>query len=393
MGIFKRVFGSIAGKPDVAARHARPRSADSIHHPEGLAFSDAPSLPSVPSETASSVSTEPMAHIPQVPPSVIFQSVGDPAEDTNSLLDEVAEALDDAFETVCSGNAELNTSIIEATRDEQAEAAVQELFVQITANYATPLKSFMFELQRGIASKDEIELFRPVLDSIRGAVEIMNLPQTVQRISDLDDALLLGLSSSDRLLKGEVRRCILSSYEALVEMMPEAFRLGGESLKREDIIIKALLKQIPGLGCVTLEKLYKAGLSSLDSLFLANKEDLAAATGISHRICELICNKVGAHRKEKESLSDDAADSGWRYRLAGMVSRLRDEMEVEKKTADNFTSEEQGQPHQRQLHFLQITVILAEIGELNLLSRMHRLSFRRRIQILDEYLARPGSMV
>ena len=245
MGIFKRVFGSIAGKPDVSARPASPGSADFIHHPEGLAYSDAPALPSVPSETASSVSTEPMVHIPQVPPSVIFQPVGDPAEDTNCLLDEVAEALDDAFETVCSGNAELNTSIIETTRDEQAEAAVQELFIQIAANYATPLKSFMFELQRGTASKDETELLRPVLDGIRGAVEIMNLPQTVQKISDLDEALLLGLSSSDRLLKGEVRRAILSSYEALVELMPKAFRLGGESLKREDIIIKALLQADP----------------------------------------------------------------------------------------------------------------------------------------------------
>ena len=48
-------------------------------------------------------------------------------------------------------------------QDEQAEAAVQDLFVQIAANYAIPLKSFMFELQRGTASKDEIELCRPVL--------------------------------------------------------------------------------------------------------------------------------------------------------------------------------------------------------------------------------------
>ncbi len=377
MGIFKRVFGSIVGKPGEPAKL-------STH-----------TLPPFPSENLPSASMEVIADTTQPPPSVIFQPVADPTEDTDSFLEDVADAFDNAFETACSANTELTASIKERTQDKAAEAAVQDLFVQIAANYAIPLKSFMFELQRGTASKDEIELCRPVLNSVRGAVELMNLPQTVQRISDLDDALLLGLSSSDRLLKGEVRRRILSSYEALVGIMPEAFRLGGESLKREDIIIKSLLKQIPGLGCVTLEKLYKAGLGSLDSLFLANKEDLAAATGVSRRICELICDKVAEHRKEIEALPHDAAHSAWRRRLAGMVSRLRDEIEVERgsNSAQGCPTEEQRRPHQRQLYFLQITVILAEIGELDLLSRMHKLSFRRRIQLLDEYLARPEATV
>jgi hypothetical protein len=327
---------------------------------------------------------------------VIFQPVADPAEDTNSFFEEVAEAFDNAFETVCSGNAESNASMIETTRDEQAEAAVQELFIQIAANYATPLKSFMFELQRGTVSKNEIELSRPVLDGIRGAIEIMNLPQAVQRISDLDDALLLALSSNERLVNGAIRLRILSSYEALVRIMPEAFRLGDEGEKREDIIIKSLLKQIPRLGCVTLEKLYRAGLGSLDALFLANKEDLAAATGVSGRMCELICDKVAQHRQELGTLPDDAAQSVWRGRLATLVNSLRDEIDAARAPNGSPvwpTSEEQRRGNQRQLYFLKITVILAEMGELELLGQMHKVSFKRRIQILDEYLARPEATV
>jgi hypothetical protein len=286
--------------------------------------------------------------------------------------------------------------MIETTRDEQAEAAVQELLSQIAANYATPLKSFMFELQRSTASKDEIELSRPVLDGIRGAVEIMNLPQVVQRISDLDDALLLALSSNERLVNGEIRLRILSSYEALVRIMPEAFRLVTEGEKREDIIIKSLLKQIPRLGCVTLEKLYRAGLGSLDALFLANKEDLAAATGVSGRMCELICDKVAQHRQELGSLPHGAAQSVWRGRLAGVVNSLRDEIDAA--GAPNGsptwpTSEEQRRRNQRQVYYLKITVILAEMGELDLLSRMHKVSFKRRMQILNEYLATPEATV
>jgi Helix-hairpin-helix domain len=386
MGIFKRVFDSITGKQDVPTRHSGPTTSDSITA-DGLAFSNAHSLPHFPSESALAP-TEAITGITQAPPSVIFQPIADPAEDTGSFLEEVAEAFDDAFESACSGNVELDASM-EEKRDEQADAAVQELFIQIAASYASPLKSFMFELQRGTASKDEIELCRPVLDGIRGAVEIMNLPQTVQRISDLDDALLLALGSKERLVNSDIRRRILSSYEALERIMPEAFRLSDEGQKREDIIIKSLLRQIPGLGCVTLEKLYKAGLGSLDALFLANKEDLAAATGVSGRMCELICDKVARHREALATLITDASQF-WRGRLAAVTNRLRDEIEAER--APNGPralprSEEQRRRHQRQNHFLEITVILAEIGELNLLSRLHKLSFKRRIEILDEYLA------
>jgi DNA repair protein RadA len=392
MGIFKRVFDSIAGKPDVAARLATSRNSDAIGHSDSVAFSSAHALPAFSSETALSASTEPSPDIAQAPPSVIFQPVDDPAEDTNSFFEEVAEAFDDAFESVCSGNAESNASMIGTARDEQAEAAVQELLIQIAANYATPLKSFMFELQRGTASKDEIELSRPVLDGIRAAVEIMNLPQAVQRISDLDDALLLALDSSEPLVNGEIRQRILSSYEALVRIMPEALRVGDEGQKRDDIIIKSLLKQIPGLGCVTLEKLYRAGLGSLDALFLANKEDLAAATGVSGRMCELICDKVAQHRQELGTLPHGAAQSVWLGRLAGVVNSLRDEIEgagAPNSSQASPTCKDQSRRHQRQLYFRKITVILAEMGELDLLGRMHKLSFKRRIQILDEYLAKP----
>lgn len=396
MGIFKRVFDSIAGKPDVSARLSTSRNSDSIGHSDSVGFSSTQALSSFSSETALSASTESIPGITQVPPSVIFQPVADPAEDTNSFFEEVAEAVENAFETVCSGNAESNAPMIETTRDEQAEAAVQELFIQIAANYATPLKSFMFELQRGSASKNEIELSRPVLDGIRGAIEIMNFPQAVQRISDLDDALLLALSSNERLVNGAIRLRILSSYEALVRIMPEAFRLGDEGEKREDIIIKSLLKQIPRLGCVTLEKLYRAGLGSLDALFLANKEDLAAATGVSGRMCELICDKVAQHRQELGTLPDDAAQSVWRGRLAALVNSLRDEIDAARAPNGSPawpTSEEQRRRNQRQLYFLKITVILAEMGELELLGQMHKVSFKRRIQILDEYLARPEATV
>jgi hypothetical protein len=79
-----------------------------------------------------------------------------------------------------------------------------------------------------------------------------------------------------------------------------------------------------------------------------------------------------------------------------MVNGLRDEIEGEKASNGSHgcpASEEQRRRHQRQLRFLEITVILAEMGELDLVSRMHKLSFKRRLQILDEYLAKAETTV
>ncbi len=286
MGIFKRFFDSISGNPDVTTKSTNTVPS---RHFDSVDPRSAQELLSRTSETALSSSTDRLSEHGQAPPSVIFQPVAEPEEDTNSFLEEVAGAFDDAFDRACSGEAELADSSTEATRDEQSEAAVRELFVEIAANYATPLKSFMFELQRGTAGKHEIELCRPVLDGIRGAVEIMNFPQAAERMSDIDDAFQLALDRNEQLVRGEIRQRILSTYGALVQIMPEAFRLGDDGQRREDLIIKSLLNQIPGLGCVTLEKLYKAGLGSLNALSLANREDLAAATGISRRMSGLIC--------------------------------------------------------------------------------------------------------
>ena len=369
MGIFKRVFDSFAGKSGESANS---------------------------SKNTFSPSTEVIVGTTELPPSVIFQPIEDPAQDTSDLLEEVIRALDNTFETACSSDTELNVPNQEAIQNEQVEASVQDLFVQIAANYAVPLKNFMFELRRGTATKDEIEVCRPLLYSVRNAVEIMKLPQMVQRISDLDAALSLGQSSVDRLLKGGIRQEILSSYEALVGIMPEAFQLHDERQRCEDILIKSLLKQIPGFGCVTLEKLYKAGLGSLNNLFLANKVDLAAATGISFRMCELICNKVAQYQKERETLSRCTAQIGWHHHLAEMVNGLRNEIYFERAPVSvqgSLESEEQRRRHDRQLYLLEIKVILAEIGELELLSQISKLSSKRRIQTLDEYLTRSKTAV
>jgi hypothetical protein len=281
---------------------------------------------------------------------------------------------------------------------EHDEAAIQDLFANIAANYARPVKNFIFELKRGTATKEWIEICRPAMRSISRAAESMNLTVAARSMSDFDEALQLAQVSEERVLGGEIRDLILSSYEDLVYVLPQTFVIGEEEQQREGTIINSLLKQIPDLGRVTFEKLYGAGLTSLDTLFLAKKEDLAAATGIPLWLCERICNKFYQYREELEGTPRDVAQSGHRARLAELVAYLRRFHEgFERASAEEWSNpalavEKRKFRQNRQACVLQINVVLAEMGELDLVNEIQKLSFERRIQRLEEYLANlPGT--
>jgi hypothetical protein len=216
--------------------------------------------------------------------SLLFPQLTDPTlQESHPILDEVIDGLDDAFDNACA--VVPGTDSNPGTLLADAEASIQELFCQIAATYSVPLKNLIFALQSHTATRNTIEFCRPILHSIRGAAETVNLDEAVQQMEQFDATLAEGQSSADLLLNEAVCRKILAAYGDLAEVLPETFHFGEESGKREDIIIHSLLQQIQGVGRLTFEKLFRSGLGSLQMLLSANPEDLAAATGINRKVC------------------------------------------------------------------------------------------------------------
>jgi hypothetical protein len=313
----------------------------------------------------------------------------------NLFTEDFDQDLNDAFDSLVtqalppegqSANAEMSSS---------DQAVVEDLFADIAANYARPVKNFIFELKRGTATKDWIDICRPAMQGIRRSAEGMGLKVAAQRMVDVETALSLAQGSEQRVLGGEIRELLLSCYEDLIKVMPQAFVVGEEEQQREGIIINALLMQIPNMGHVTVEKLYRAGLTSLETLFLAQKDDLAAATGIHAAMSERICEKFRSYRAELEGNSRDLGISGQRTRLSDMLAELRRQHEGLELATENewsnpaLASEKREYRQQRQSCSLRINVLLAEMGELDLVNELQKLSFERRIQRLEEYLATP----
>jgi len=327
--------------------------------------------------------------------------VSSPTDSTSvdGVLHEVVEAFDEAFDKAHSSEKPAYSENRDAPLEAADQVVVQDLFSEIAANYARPVKDFMRELRRGIAAKERLGICRIALHSIWSAAENMGFVQAATPMKDFDKALSIAQTSSQQLLVGEPRRLILTTYQKLVEVLPQVFLPGQQEESREDIVIKSLLMQIPGLGRVTFERLYGAGLGSLNVLFLANKQDLNAATGIPLSLCEHICEKFQQYHSEGEGLSGPAARATSRSRLRDLVGKLRGLHEgVERPSVEIGSNPElatekrklRKQRQQRQQCFHQIVAILAELVELDLINVIQKLPFRRRLQRLEEYLARSG---
>lgn len=390
MGFFDRFSKTFRGKKtadDEVTPSAQPSSYStlSIFSPE-LTSSKA----SAPEFMSSGEGAVAVAEIPDYTRPIITDADNDGASASADYFDaDFEQDLDAVFASLENQNtAPAITESSEEDYNSQDQQIVEQLFADIAANYARPIKNFMFELKRGTATKDWVEICRPAMQGITRAAEGMGLRQAAQRMMDFEAALSLAQQNEQRVLAGEVRDLLMWCYEDLVTVMPQAFVVGEEEQLREGIIINSLLAQIPDVGRVTIEKLYRAGLTSLDTLYLARREELAVATGIAIELSERICAKFQAYRAGLEASSRDVKDVGQRNRLSEFVAELKRQHEGYLRASEDpkATIEKRDFREQRQACVLWINVLLAEVGEVDLVNELQKMSFERRIQRLEEYL-------
>jgi hypothetical protein len=394
MGFFDRFSKTFRGKKgadEEATPSAQPTSFStlSIFAPELTSTKvSAPKLESSVGDGAVAV-----AELPDFTSPVISDSENSGAGASADYFDsDFEQDLDAVFASLENQNTQSAVTAEPSEEDLNSDDQhiVEQLFADIAANYARPIKNFMFELKRGTATKDWVEICRPAMQGITRAAEGMGLRQAAQRMMDFEAALSLAQQNEQRVLAGEVRDLLMWCYEDLVTVMPKAFVVGDEEQQREGIIINSLLAQIPDVGRVTIEKLYRAGLTSLDTLYLARREELAVATGISIELSERICAKFQAYR------------AGPRGQVVVMSKMWANEIDCRNlspnssgNTKDTLRASEDPKRQlskrdfreQRQACVLWINVLLAEVGEVDLVNELQKMSFERRIQRLEEYLA------
>ena len=272
---------------------------------------------------------------------------------------------------------------------EQDLAEVQALFKQIAADYLGPVRDFMVEIGLGSASKQWLEVCSPAVTSLQKSAESMGL-------SDLGRALERLSTAFDEVerLPGDVigdvaRKVIENAHHDLERLLPEAFAIAEERDRREPIFVQTLLRQVPDVRKVALDKLYAAGLSKLEMYYMASAADLSEASGLSPELCQRVVDRFADFRKELASRPVTDGKSHEHGRLTELTELLENQTrDFEKAQAGARGLDKRTLRKARGDTLLEIQLVLARLGRVDLVEELEKVPFARKVSELRDYLAR-----
>jgi hypothetical protein len=277
-----------------------------------------------------------------------------------------------------------------AARHEADMAEVRTLFSDMAVAHARPLRDFMIEVAFSGAdpTKEWLDVAAPAATSLRRAAEAMEMPELCAALEGFTAAL--ELVSGESAIHREARELLLGAYGKLIELLPAAFALEGERGRREPIIIRSLLLQVPGLHKVTLDKIYAAGLTSLVMLTAARPADLAETTGIDVALAGRIVERLQAYKRELAALDPTKDRAHERAALEAEVAALGRLHDDHEKLAAAWSQEAIAARvrarKDRGDALLRVNVLLARLGEVDRLAALEKLPFQHKLRELSRYL-------
>jgi hypothetical protein len=302
---------------------------------------------------------------------------------TKADLDFGLEDIEQSFDQLLSDPA---ASASEPTSGDIAE--VQALFRQIASSYLGPVRDFMVELGIGSPSKDWLAVCTPAVQSLQKSATSMGLTELSRALERLATAF----DEVERLpgpVIGDVARHVIeNAHHDLARLLPEAFAVAEERDRREPIIVQTLLRQVPDVRKVALDKIYAAGLTRLEMFYVARAEDLAQAAGLSVEQARSIIDRFQAFKNE--SGSKPATDGRPREQmlLGELTTRLgRQTAEFERAQSGARGLDKKALRKQRNDTLLEIQLVLARLGRVDLVGELEKLPFTKKVDALVGYLA------
>jgi hypothetical protein len=281
-------------------------------------------------------------------------------------------------------------------------AALRELFLQIAGEYMRQVRNFMFDLRSGEPPRDWAEVCRPLVVTLRRFAERMELRDLIQALDRFSGELDRAALGGSAVITGEAREGLLAAYASLASVAPQAFSLDIEHDRREPIIVQSLLLQVPGVHRLTMEKVFAAGLSSLQVFLRARPEEVAATAGIPAQVAGLIVEMFQEYRRQVQASVADPSRAAERRQLEQLLGELRGQHQAYEVAAAAWTEEAREQRKRlrrlRQETMHKVNVVLARLGEIDRIQELERLPYDRKVERLEAYLVEaakppPGSIL
>ncbi len=297
------------------------------------------------------------------------------------LLDDI----DRKFETILTGPPVPGSG--ELTPQELQEA--QRLFLEIASNYLNPVRDLIVEIDLGEPTKEWLAVCRPAVSSLRRAAHDMLLVELASGLAGLVTALEQSEKTPGHVIDQRSREAIKAAYDKLTEALPAAFEVKTERDRREPIIVQSLLRQVPDVRKVALDRMYAAGLTSLDMFYKARPSDIADATGIARELAERVVARFQRYKRELGSLPPAPRRSREKTQLETLTKKLEEQNNAFEASARSWSAvdEKRRIRQERAATVLEVTLLLARLGEVALVEQLERLPFQKKAEELRRYLA------
>jgi hypothetical protein len=272
-------------------------------------------------------------------------------------------------------------------------AEIRDLFEQLAANHVRPVREFVIDLRWGEASGEWIAVCCSSVESLRRAAQklgLVELEAGLQAFARVLQSPGGEAGASSAVIDGAARDQILAAYDQLTAVLPKAFALDMDRAQRESLIVQSLLLQIPEVHRVTIERLHAAGLNGISMLAEARSHEVAEAAGISVKLAERIVEAFRAYREDRHAHLPDAMHASERGRVDLLLNELEAHHAAFERAAQAWTpaatAEKARLRRARHKTLMEISVILARIGEIALLQKLEKVPFDRKLDGLRVFL-------
>ena len=268
---------------------------------------------------------------------------------------------------------------------------MRALFGELATNHMRQVRDFMIELRWGPTPSTWVAVCEPSVESLRSAAEKVEFDDLASGLGAFAAAMRAVDVTTTTIIEGAAREGILDAHATLAGILPDTFALDGDRSQREAAILHALLAQIPDVRKVTIDKLYAAGLTTLETMLLATVEDLVATTDIPELIAQRIVERFQRYREEMANIAVDETRAHERARIGELVEQLRRQNDEFERAATAWTEDAIQRKKDALLArgqtMLAIDLQLARLGEVALVRELERLPYARKVPRLDVFLA------
>ena len=269
-------------------------------------------------------------------------------------------------------------------------AAVEKLFKEIAVTQLGPVRDFMVEIDMGDPTKEWLSVCLPAVATLKKSADSMGVTTIIAPLDRLNDALQAAQSADGNEIGSSQKTEIVDAYNALAKELPDVYEAGVERDRREPIIVQSLLRQVPGVREVALDKIYAAGLNSLKIFLQARPQEIAETTGLNLLLCEDICRRFASYKTKHDSVAPGAKRPSELDELASLSRELQAANEAYERGQKGWSADaakDRRQARKRRTDtLLRVNLVLARLGAVDLVNELERLPFERKVIAIYQYL-------